>query len=105
MRKVVLDTNILVSALWSEQGNPFRIAEMIFTNEIVLYYTLEIIEEYEEVLCRAKFGFPKNRVESFLDELTKSGVLAESITSPVVFPDDPFVLTPLEFLQAFNKPE
>jgi len=28
MHKVVLDTNVLVSTLWSEQGNPYRILEL-----------------------------------------------------------------------------
>ena len=57
MRKVVLDTNVLVSALWSKQGNPNRIVEKLFKNEIELCYTDEIIEEYDEVLRREKFGF------------------------------------------------
>ena len=133
MRKVVLDTNILVSALWSKQGNPFRIVEMFFSGEIVLYYTTEMIEEYEEVLCREKFGFPKGQVKSLLDELKKNGVLGESVdTGPEVFvdetdrkfynaaktydatlitgnikhyPDKPFILTPNDFLQAFGTQE
>jgi len=129
MRKVVLDTNILVSALWSKQGNPFRIFEMLFVNEIALYYTDEIIEEYSEVLCRAKFGFSKDRVESLLHELKKNGVLTDSAVSAVVFLDEtdrkfydaakandailitgntkhyhdqPFIMTPLEFLLTFG---
>ena len=69
MRKVVVDTNILVSALWSQQGNPFRVVEMLFTNEIVMYYTNDMVEEYKQVLNREKFGFPKDRVEVLLQEL------------------------------------
>jgi len=45
MRKVVLDTNILVSALWSEQGNPYKVVEMLLFDEIVLYYTDEMFIE------------------------------------------------------------
>ena len=126
MRKVVLDTNILVSALWSKQGNPFRVVEMLFSNEIALYYTDEMIEEYEEVLCREKFGFSKNQVENLLSELMKNGVLVDCTASTEAFsdetdrkfydtatsndatlitgnikhyPDKPFIMTPYEFLQ------
>ena len=130
MRKVVLDTNILVSALWSKQGNPFKIVEMLFTNEITLYYTDAMIEEYREVLCRDKFNFSKDRVESLLYELKKNGVIANSAISAVMFtdetdrkfydvaktndallitgntkhyPDEPFILTPLEFLLTLGE--
>jgi len=129
MRKVVLDTNILVSALWSKQGNPYKVVEMLFLEEIVLYYTDEMIEEYEEVLCRDKFGFSKDRVESLLRELEKNGVLTRPAAGMEVFtdesdrkfydtakangatlitgnirhyPNQPFVTTPFEFLQALD---
>ena len=88
MRKVVLDTNILVSALWSKQGNPNQIVEKLFSDEIALYYTDEMIEEYEEVLCREKFGFSKDRVENLLHELKKKGVLVDSAVSAEAFADE-----------------
>ena len=88
MWNVVLDTNILVSALWSQQGNPYKVVEMVFSDEIVLYYTDDIIEEYEEVLCRDKFGFAKDRVERLLRELAENGVLTEPIASAEAFADE-----------------
>ena len=130
MLKVVLDTNVLVSALWSKQGNPSSVVEKLFKNEIELCFTDEIIEEYDEVLRREKFGFSKNQVDSFLHELQRNGVLAESAKSTEPFtdetdrkfydaaktndavlitgntkhyPDKPFILTPHEFLQKFDE--
>jgi putative PIN family toxin of toxin-antitoxin system len=88
MRKVVLDTNVLVSALWSQQGNPYTIVEMLFTGDIVLYYDTEMFEEYTEVLCRAKFGFSKNKVLDLLREITRNGILSVSTVSEAVFPDE-----------------
>jgi len=129
MRKVVLDTNILVSALWSKQGNPYKVVEMLFLDELTIYYTDEMIEEYEEVLCRDKFDFSKDQVESLLQELTKNGVLTRPIASTEMFadetdrkfydtaksnnatlitgnikhyPNQSFVMTPFEFLQTFH---
>ena len=129
MRKVVLDTNVLVSALWSKQGSPNSVVEKLFKNEIELYYTDDIVEEYDEVLRREKFGFSETQVDSFLHELLKNGVSAESFESTEPFsdetdrkfydtakssdavlitgntkhyPDQPFILTPHEFLQTFG---
>ena len=126
MRKVVVDTNILVSALWSKQGNPFHILEMVFENILTIYFTIEMIEEYESVLCREKFGFQRSRVNNLLQELLKNGILVESIAGADVFfdetnrkfydtakandatlitgnikhyPDDPLVMTPFEFIK------
>ena len=126
MQKVVLDTNVLVSALWSKQGNPSRIVEMIFTKEIELYYSPEIMEEYSDVLSREKLSFPEEKVKHLLQEIAKNAILSNPTVSTVGFtdesdrkfydtakendatlitgngkhyPDEPRILTPLAFLQ------
>ena len=132
MRKVVLDTNVLVSALWSNSGNPYDIMELVFANEIVPYFNDDIIEEYYEVLFRAKLRFPKNQVLGLIDELMKSGVFGEIVSSDELFidesdrkfydmaksneaflitgnlkhyPNEPFILNPHSFLQKrWKKP-
>ena len=129
MQKVVVDTNVLVSALWSKQGNPNRILEMIFLKEIVLYYCPEIMEEYKNVLSREKLNFAEEKTLPLLQEITKNAVLTEPATSTVFFsdesdrkfydiakendailitgnskhyPDEPQILTPFKFLQYIN---
>ena len=52
MLKVVLDTNVLVSAAISSQGNPALIFEMLILGTIHNSTTPEIITEFEEVLQR-----------------------------------------------------
>ena len=130
MRNVVLDTNVLVSALWSDNSNPNRVVEMIFTNEAVPYLNEEIIEEYCEVLFRAKLGFPKDKILGLLHEITKKGIFAESVVSDILFidesdrkfydiantneailitgnlkhyPKESFILSPLAFLQGWRN--
>ena len=108
MRRVVLDTNVLVSALWSKQGNPYKIVEMIFANKVTPYLNGEIIEEYCEVLFRDKLRLPKDKVFSLLQEITKNSIFvqnkelanlkiniehktkfcAESVLSKVLFTDE-----------------
>jgi len=38
MIKIVLDTNVLVSALWTPAGNASTIISLIFTDKIIPYY-------------------------------------------------------------------
>ena len=47
---IVLDTNILVSAMWSPEGNAARIIEAILANRFTLCYDRQIAEEYNKVL-------------------------------------------------------
>jgi len=37
MIRLVVDTNVLVSALWSKNGNPYKIIQMIPDGEFILY--------------------------------------------------------------------
>ncbi|MDO8428166.1 MAG: putative toxin-antitoxin system toxin component, PIN family [Candidatus Diapherotrites archaeon] len=51
MIKVVLDTNILISAtFW--KGNPYKVFNLVLERKIQGNITLEILEEYSKVLKR-----------------------------------------------------
>lgn len=63
---LVLDTNVLVSALLSPFGSPGRIWDLVLARDIRLAYDDRSLVEYERVLKRAKFGFERNRVEAML---------------------------------------
>ena len=63
MHKVVLDTNVLVSALWSEQGNPYRILEMFFNSEIALYYNYDTAKASGAILVTGnKKHYPEESI-------------------------------------------
>jgi len=125
MVHVVLDTNILVSALWSKDGNPAKIAHFIPDGKIVPFFCGEILNEYNVVLSRPKFGFPQDQINALLDNIKKHGkscnvsksavpftdendrifydVARESKSILVTgnikhFPTEPFIMTPAEFL-------
>lgn len=56
MQKIVLDTNVIVSALISE-GIPFKIInELAFEKKVIICISDPIFEEYVEVLNRPKFS-------------------------------------------------
>jgi putative PIN family toxin of toxin-antitoxin system len=52
--RVVLDTNIVVSAALSTQGSPAKIFELLLSNKICNYTSNEIYDEIEGVLRRPK---------------------------------------------------
>jgi len=55
--RIVLDTNVLVSALLSPSGPPAEILRLVLVGRIELIADARILAEYEEVLSRPKFGF------------------------------------------------
>ncbi len=76
MIKAVYDTNVIVSALLSSEGIPAILVDLAIQQEIRLFLSEEIRQEYEGVLVRPKFGFSKKSVKRFIRLLkTKSKVV------------------------------
>jgi len=74
--KAVYDTNVIVSALLSSEGIPAILVDLAIQQEIRLFLSEEILQEYEGVLVRPKFGFSKKSVKRFIRLLkTKSKVV------------------------------
>ncbi len=91
---VVLDTNILVSALLSPFGPPARVLDLALTGEVQLAYDDRLLAEYHEVLARPKFGFTPSDVADLLEYLIVSGepVTASPLLSELPDADDlPFL--------------
>ena len=75
---VVIDTNVLVSALWSKESNPAKIAHLIPDGKIVPHFCGKILDEYRTVLSRACFDFSSSEVDELLRLLIKYGINIES---------------------------
>lgn len=75
--RIVLDTNILVSALLSPHG-PGRVLDLLLAGQLVLLTDDRILGEYDEVLARPKFGFSADDVAEVLNycRTTSERVLA-----------------------------
>lgn len=86
----VIDTNVLVSAMLSSESIPGYLTERALTGNVVPVLSEEILAEYEEVLSRPKFSFPREAVQALLDGLKKRGVLVEPVAVEEEFadPDD-----------------
>jgi putative PIN family toxin of toxin-antitoxin system len=86
--KVVLDTNILVSALINEKGKPRKILNLFYDKEILVYYSDDIIEEYKDVLSRKELGINPEKVGKVINAVRKIGLRVEPVKSIFEMPDD-----------------
>ncbi len=84
---VVLDTNILVSALLSPFGPPARVLDLVLTGDLRVAYDDRILAEYREVLARPKFGFAPDDVAALLAYFESTGEHVVSRPLTVDLPD------------------
>lgn len=84
---VVLDTNILVSALLSPFGQPARVLDLVLTGEVRLAFDDRLMAEYREVLARPKFGFRQEDVQALIDYLLAEGEPVVALPLFVTLPD------------------
>ncbi|KKK76079.1 hypothetical protein LCGC14_2867280 [marine sediment metagenome] len=70
-KKVVLDTNVLISSLLKPESKARDIYRLALRGEIELYTSVDLINELSRVLEYPKFGFEKLQKEVFLKNLTR----------------------------------
>ena len=89
-RKVIIDTNVLVSALLSshEDSATVRLLMMLLDGRIIPVITDGIFSEYGEVLRRKKFRFPEESVSVLLDEIRTKSRMIKPVLSDVELPDE-----------------
>lgn len=83
---IVLDTNVLVSALWSPSGKPAAILNAVISRRFTACYDYRILDEYNKVLRRPKFGFSEWEIICLLEPVIKNGISV--IAEPL--PEIPF---------------
>lgn len=72
----VIDTNVLVSSIFSGSGvsNPALVIRAVLNGIVTPLYNDEIIEEYRDVLSRKKFNLNKGLIENLLAVFTEYGI-------------------------------
>jgi uncharacterized protein len=85
--RVVLDTNVLVSAFLTPTGAPAEVLQLALQGELVALYDERIREEYSEFLSRKRFGFDPDDVHAVLDLLCAKGELVTATALEVTLPD------------------
>ena len=83
---IVIGTNVLVSALWSVNSKPGAVVNAVIARKFTACYDYRILDEYQKVLKRPKFGFQDWEINCLLDPVIKNGI---SVV-PEPLPDIPF---------------
>lgn len=86
---VVFDTNVIVSALLSDEvdSNEVKLMEYINSNIITPIFSDDIMKEYKEVLSRKEFGFNKKSVGDMIAGFKKKGILVKPHKLDISFKD------------------
>lgn len=125
--RIVLDTNVLVSAMLNPDGAPGAVIRGVLEGRLQLVVDNRIVFEYSDVLARPRFRLNRESVRTFLDYVEHE---AEYATVPPLqadfddpddlpvyevavgasvpylvtgnsrhFPSNPMVMSPREFIQ------
>ena len=86
--KVVLDTNVLVSALWTQAGNCSVILSQVLQDEIIPCFDHRILNEYRVVLSRPRLIFSPAQTNELLREITSRGLTVTVAPSTINLPDE-----------------
>ena len=89
MIKVVLDTNVVVSAHLKEDGLQAGVLRLAFAKAFALYVSEPILAEYELLLHRVKFSFDQRRIEQSLARINQVGIVVKPTQTIAVSPDEP----------------
>lgn len=85
---IVLDTNVLVSALLNPHDPPAAILNLIVNDRITLLFDNRILHEYVEVLRREKFGFHAGFVDAIISFITAEEKFVAADPANVQFSDE-----------------
>ena len=89
MINIVLDTNIIVSAALSPEGNPARIINLVAFNESMqINYSPAILDEYKRVLSYERLNLSEENQTRAVNLIKKNGVCVQPETSEIPMPDE-----------------
>ena len=95
---VVIDTNVLVSAVLKNNSIPGTIIELAFNGKIIPVLNKEIESEYRNVLLRPKFHLTTDIVNDIVNEFKQKGY-----NNLLQQPTKPFCITYIFILQFSAK--
>ena len=86
---VVVDTNVLVSALLSkhDDASTVQVLKALYEDRFTPLYNNEILSEYNDVLHRTKFHFPEATIQATINYFIKYGICVNRLTTDEILPD------------------
>src|ERR1035438_6018942 len=88
MIRVVLDTNVLVSANLSDEGLEALVVSLALNQKIPLHASDPILQEYERVLLYPRLKFEPKQVTRFIARLRRGSVLVTPTRTLSASPDE-----------------
>ena len=96
MTKIVIDTNILVSAILTPEGNPAKILKLVLEGKLNLIISPAILEETRQVFNYPKLAklmeknnITRQEVYGFLDKMSRVDLITPGKLDIDVIPKDP----------------
>ena len=86
--RIVLDTNVIVSALLTPSGLPAKVLNSILEGTARIVYDNDILSEYINVLSRKELNISRELAEYVIDFIKKEGEFVISKPSNIKFSDD-----------------
>ena len=87
MTRVIIDTNVMVSALLSPSGNEALVLLAVHQGLLRPCFSDAILDEYTKVLARPRSGFLPEEIDALLSMLRAKGEIFQPEPSPVSSPD------------------
>ena len=88
MNRVVLDTNIVVSAVLVPSGTQAAILTLALTGRIALYVSAPVLGEYEEVLRRPRLKLQPRQIDAAMAAIRKVAHLVQPAKTVSVSPHE-----------------
>ena len=87
---VVIDTNVLVSALITKNPEAVtaKVVRLLLEQEFVPLYDADIIAEYEDVLHRSKFPILKETADALISFIIENGIESSRVDFEESMPDE-----------------
>lgn len=85
---MVIDTNIIVSALLSADSNAFKVLSDALDGKYTVLISEEIFQEYQDVLHREKFGFDEEIISFLLEWFKENAIWIEVSKSNIPMKDE-----------------
>jgi putative PIN family toxin of toxin-antitoxin system len=89
MIRVVIDTNVVVSAALIDRGLPAAVLSLALGKRIQMVVSAAVLAEYETVLNRPRLKFPPERVKALLADIRNAAKMAKPTRTIAEINDDP----------------
>jgi uncharacterized protein len=86
--RVVLDTNILVSACWKPGGLEAQVADLATAGQITACVSPQVLAEYRDVLSRPKLASVSGRAQDLLAAIGRNALPVDATTQITESIDD-----------------